>query len=135
MSCCAGAKRNETEANTPLVVQKKIPFKLMDMHAQVFYMLTDPTIEDYILSNTKNTIISFNAHADLIIPPEMQFKTKLGPSDSKQRLFDDLGTQSWIKELAEKMSTLNVIWIKPPWTKGVDDGHSSFNVKDESNGN
>lgn len=102
------------------------------MHEEVLNQVINPFIEDHILSSTTNTIISFNAHVDAIVPPEMQFKTRLESSVSAG-LFKDMGKQYWIKELAKKMRQLNVIWVKPPWTKGVDDGHSSFNIEDESN--
>lgn len=110
----------------------KIPFKFMDMHYDVISLVIDPSIEeDKILPETGNTVISFTAHLDEIIPDDMQLRLLLKAPSTKNYLFNDHGIGGWAKEIADNGKLKHYIWVKPPWAKGAFDGHRDVQIANE----
>ncbi|GLV32738.1 Misexpression suppressor of ras 6 [Carabus blaptoides fortunei] len=111
---------------------EKIPFKFMDMHHDVYNLVIKPYIEEEnILPKTGITVIHFDGSIDNLAPEDMQLRLQLQPS-TPGLLFDNIGIEYWLKNMAEDGYLKHVVWFKPPWTKGVNDGHRNVCVKSES---
>lgn len=143
---CTGSNSTSNNADSNSVVQngedsqsnglskpEKIPFKFMDMHHDVYNLVIKPYIEEEnILPKTGITVIHFDGSIDDLVPEDMQLRLLLKPPSITRHLFDDTGTEGWLKNMAEDGYLKHVVWFKPPWTKGVNDGHRNVRVKSES---
>lgn len=112
---------------------EKILFKFFDMHGDMELLIFEPYMEENILPKNGLSLVSFNAHIDKIVPEDMQLRLLVTPPSDEKHLFDDFGIETWIHAAAEKGYLKNIIWIKPPWTKGVQDGSRVVQVSSENN--
>lgn len=107
----------------PLKRYKKIPIYIVEDHNEVLPFIYRCIGSKY-LPVDNNVIIHLDSHPDLLIPLEMKADTVL----NKYNLFEAISIENWIMPAAYAGHLTNLVWVKPPWSKQMNDGAKTFTV-------
>ncbi|XP_049861656.1 UPF0489 protein C5orf22 homolog [Schistocerca gregaria] len=100
---------------------KELPIFVTENHNEVLPFIYR-CIGSKHLPFTGNTIIHLDSHPDMLIPKSM-------PADTvwdKYKLFSELSIENWMLPAAYAGHLSNLVWVKPPWAKQMQDGASQF---------
>lgn len=107
---------------------KKIPIFIVENHNDVNEFLLR-CLGSKHLPFQNNTIIHFDSHPDMTIPKYMpiEFIT------DKYKFLNALSIENWLMPMAYAGYFNNLIWIKPKWSKQIDNGNFRLTIGDYLN--
>ena len=70
------------------------------------------------------TLLHFDSHPDLTVPPKMRSETVF----HQEKLYDEISIADWILPAVYAGHINRVIWIKPPWSNQIKEGTFKFIV-------
>lgn len=70
------------------------------------------------------TFIHLDSHPDMLIPKKMLAETVF----QKEKLFEEISIENWMLPACYAGHFRNLIWIKPPWARQMEDGHKEFKI-------
>lgn len=101
----------------------KIPVFVTENHNDVLELLL-PALANRYLPLQNNLMIHFDSHPDLCVPRQM-------PADciyDRRTLLESLSIENWILPVMFAQNLNEVVWVRPPWAKQIEDGRHTFTV-------
>ncbi|XP_018573199.1 UPF0489 protein C5orf22 homolog isoform X5 [Anoplophora glabripennis] len=109
---------------------KKIPVFIVEYHHEVIPFIYR-NIGSRHLPLEGSTLIHFDSHPDMLIPKNMPAEKVY----EKDALFDSLSIENWIMPAVYAGHFTNLVWVKPPWAKQINDSHQKIYLgKDKTSG-
>ena len=99
----------------------RIPIHIVEDHNDALYHILRG-IGSKHLPFTKNTMIHFDSHPDLLLPSSLESSEIF----DLHLLIEKLSIENWILPAAFAGHISTIVWIKPPWSKQMDDGDYTF---------
>lgn len=102
---------------------KQTPIHVVEDHHEVLPHIYKSMGAKY-LPLQHNTLVHFDSHPDLLIPPQLQAEDII----DKYKLFSELSIENWIMPAIYAGHFNKVIWIKQSWCNQMDDDVYVFHV-------
>ncbi|KAF7407643.1 hypothetical protein HZH66_002180 [Vespula vulgaris] len=100
---------------------KKTPIHIVENHDEVLPFIYR-CLGSKHLPFEGNTFIHLDSHPDMLIPKTMSADIVW----NKDELFGDISIENWIMPAVYAGHFKRLIWIKPPWSKQIPDGITTF---------
>merc|ERR1712062_14158 len=71
-----------------------------------------------------NVMIHFDSHPDLLLPMNI----KAQDMNNVHNLYEKLSIENWILPACYLGVIDTIIWVKPPWSNQIQDGHYNFKI-------
>lgn len=101
----------------------KIPIFIAEYHHDVLPFIFR-CIGSKHLPFEGNTIIHLDSHPDMLIPKDMPAEKVF----DKEQLYETISIENWLMPAAYGGQLTNLVWVKPPWAKQMDDGCKKFKI-------
>lgn len=101
----------------------KIPIFIAEYHHDVLPFIFR-CIGSKRLPFEGNTIIHLDSHPDMLIPKDMPAEKVF----DKEQLYESISIENWLMPAAYGGQLTNLIWVKPPWAKQMEDGCKKFKI-------
>ena len=69
-------------------------------------------------------MIHFDSHPDLLLPMNI----KAQDMNNVHNLYEKLSIENWILPACYLGVIDTIIWVKPPWSNQIQDGHYNFKI-------
>ncbi|KAJ8913825.1 hypothetical protein NQ315_003734 [Exocentrus adspersus] len=119
-----------TPGSSQIKSYKKIPIFIVEYHHEVIPFI-HRSIGSRHLPLEGSSLIHLDSHPDMLIPKDMPAERVY----DKEQLFQSLSIENWIMPGAYAGHFTNLVWVKPPWAKQIEDSSQKFCVgKDKATG-
>ncbi|XP_076358225.1 misexpression suppressor of ras 6 isoform X3 [Tachypleus tridentatus] len=114
-----------TEKRIPMFKKQKVPLPVVvvEDHNEVLYHIYR-AIGRKLLPFADGTIIHLDSHPDLLLPKNFD----LDRIWDKHYIFNSVNIENWLLPAALAGHFRNIYWVKPSWSRQVEDGIHHFQI-------
>lgn len=111
---------------TALRKYPQVPVHVVEEHNEVLQHIFRAVGSKH-LPFTNNLLIHFDSHPDLLIPADL----KASEVFNVPSMLEKLSIENWILVAAFTGQISTIVWIKPPWSNQIEDGHYNFLIGEQ----
>ncbi|XP_022237428.1 UPF0489 protein C5orf22 homolog isoform X2 [Limulus polyphemus] len=113
------------ESGIPMFKKQKVPLPVVvvEDHNEVLYHIYR-AIGKKLLPFADGTIIHLDSHPDLLLPKNFD----LDRIWDKQYIFNSVSIENWLLPAALAGHFRNIYWVKPSWSRQLEDGIHHFQI-------
>lgn len=119
--------QSERQPNPALRKYPQLPVHIVEEHNDVLQHILRAVGSKH-LPFTNNLLIHFDSHPDLLIPADLKASEVFDVPDMLQKL----SIENWILVAAFAGQISTIVWVKPPWSNQIEDGHYNFLIGEQS---